>query len=148
MWLSSFLSTTHTYRVCWSDTIITAFISWSSNSFSLDWLITHLSNYLCSTNVCLCNKLKFLTGCACERGKIIGANESWGLETDAKERVCELCVNFAILNRIIIIIIFLVHKHFIAIWNLLYVVWISLFMLKICHRNISIALITCFDGTG
>ena len=57
-----------------------------------------------------------------------------GLETDAKERFCELCVNFAILNQIIIIIFF-VHKHFIAIWNLLYVIWINLFMLKCVTEN-------------
>ena len=53
-------------------------------------------------------KLKFLTGRACGRGEIIGTDVVVGLETDVKERFCELCVNFAILSQLIM---FFVHTQ-------------------------------------
>ena len=53
--------------------------------------------------------LGYLTGRACGRGEIIGADVVVGLETDLKERL-EFW-NFAILSQLIIILF--VHKHLI-----------------------------------
>ena len=68
-----------------------------------------------------------------------------GLETDLKERL-RTFANLAILNQIIII--FLPTQTLDCNLILLYVIRIDLVMLRICYRNISIALITCFVLTG
>ena len=101
---------------------------------------TFYSNFLLSWKWLMFNpwlfwaiKLKFLTGRACGRGEIIGADVVVGLETDVKVRFCEFCVNFAILNQIIDI--FLRTQTLYCNLNLLYVIWINLFMLKCVTEN-------------